>query len=172
MAKCDYCGTTILWGATRDGDFVFCGSKCHKEGHLLSAIDQVPEDVVRKEVLAVYEGLCPKCSGPGPVDVHTAYEVWSAFIITCWQSCPQISCRGCGNKARAFNAFACMLVGWWALAGLIMTPIQIGRNIAGLFGRTDSGPSPQLVRLVRLQIAARIVESAGAQDPDGESPIC
>ena len=133
-------------------------------------IDHVPEDVLQKAVLAIHEGLCPKCGGLGPVDVHTAYEVWSALIITHWKSCPQISCRLCGDKARAFNAFACMLVGWWGFPmGLIMTPIQIGRNIAGMIDRGDSGPSPQLASMVRLQIAGRMEQLAGAQEVDGES---
>lgn len=172
MAKCDYCGTTILWGATRDEDLVFCGSNCHQNGCLLRLADQAGEDVLKKQILTVYEGLCPKCSGPGPVDVHTAYKVWSALVMTRWKSCPQISCRACGNKARAFSAFASMLVGWWGFPwGLIMTPIQIGRNITGMFGRTDTGPSPQLDRMIRLLLAARFVKSAGAQDSDGESPI-
>lgn len=29
MAKCGYCGTTILFGGKKDGDLRFCNDECH-----------------------------------------------------------------------------------------------------------------------------------------------
>jgi len=30
----------------------------------------------------LHQGLCSKCGGRGPADVHTKDEVWSALVLT------------------------------------------------------------------------------------------
>ena len=154
MATCDACGTTILFGGVKEADLRFCNAKCRTRGALLSLARQVPPDVIKQQTWSVYHGSCPKCQGAGPVDVHTSYLVWSALVVTSWKSMPDVSCKRCGVKSQLGNAALSMLVGWWGFPwGLIMTPVQIGRNLHGVLrrGSTD-GPSPNLERIVSMMM--------------------
>lgn len=163
MASCDTCGSTILFGGKSEGGYRFCNATCQQKGRVLVAADQVPEDVLSQHVHAVHQGSCPKCKGPGPVDVHTAHSVYSMLIMTSWKSSPQISCRSCGVKSQALATLGSAVLGWWGFPwGLIMTPVQVGKNIVGMASKGDPGtPSPKLRQQVRLLLGARMVSSAG-----------
>jgi hypothetical protein len=161
MGKCDYCGSTILLGGKRDANGRFCNEKCRARGALLAQSRQLPEAAVREQVWKVQQGPCPKCGGAGPVDVYTAHQVWSALVLTRWTSTPQLSCAPCGRKAQLQGVGASLLLGWWGFPwGLLLTPIQIGRNLVAL-ARTKpaTAPSPQLERLVRMRMAATASQS-------------
>lgn len=58
-----------------------------------------------------------------------------------------------------------MVVGWCGFPwGLIMTPVQVARNIGGLMRSTESAtPSEKLEQLVRLNIAAYAMQRAKQQ---------
>jgi hypothetical protein len=160
VAKCGACGTTVLFGGVKDADARFCNAQCHAKGALLSLARQLPPDVIKQHAWSIYHGSCPKCQGPGPVDVHTAYQVWSALIVTHWQSSPQISCKRCGVKRQLGNAAVSLLFGWWGFPwGLIMTPVQVGRNIYGALRHgTSEGPSENLERVVSITVAAGVAK--------------
>jgi len=98
------------------------------------------------------QGLCPKCSGAGPVDVHVSRTVWSALFLTSWSSAPQLSCRSCGIKSQSLGAAFNVVLGWWGFPwGLVVTPIQIGRNLFGMSRPPEpSKPSLQLEKVVRM----------------------
>ena len=34
MAKCDYCGSSIIFGGTKNGDLTFCNEKCEASGYV------------------------------------------------------------------------------------------------------------------------------------------
>jgi hypothetical protein len=159
MAKCFACGTTILFGGTRDGELRFCNAQCAQRGFLVRVANALPPDVVLQQTQNIYHGACPRCSGPGPVDVHTSYRVWSAVLMTSWQSRPQISCRSCGRKSQLGDALFSLALGWWGFPwGLLFTPVQIGRNIAALFGsQGEHGPSKDLERAAGMVLAAHAV---------------
>jgi hypothetical protein len=160
MAKCDYCGSTILFGGKRDGTLRFCNDNCHQKGSLLVLANKIPSDVVQQLLNEVHTGTCPKCGGPEPVDVHTSHNVMSFLIVTRWGSKPQISCRSCGFKSQLNGALTSFVLGWWGLPwGIIITPIQIIRNVVGMFGRPDPAqPSLQLQTLLKMNFAAQIIE--------------
>ena len=48
--------------------------------------------------IQVHQGNCPQCDGPGPVDVHTSYRVYSVVMMTSWSSRPLVACARCGTK--------------------------------------------------------------------------
>jgi hypothetical protein len=116
---------------------------------------------VARALAQVVEGNCPVCGGPGPVDVFASYRVHSAVVVTTWKSLPRISCRGCATKSQLAGALYCFLLGWWGIPwGLVLTPIQIVRNLAGLTKDADrSRPSKLLEAVVR----ARLASEASAQ---------
>jgi len=160
MASCAYCNTTILFGGKKQGDLRFCNAECEQRGFLMSLANQIPQRDVDGYVARVHSGNCPACDGQGPVDVHTSYRVWSALLMTSWSSRPAISCQGCGSKRKIGDAVFSVLLGWWGFPwGLLVTPLQIGRNILGFFQTPDPAtPSPALEKMLRLQLAAQVVQ--------------
>jgi hypothetical protein len=164
MANCGYCGTKILFGGSRMGDQRYCNATCAQRGALLNLSRQLPDTTINQQLWSVHQGRCPKCTGAGPVDVHTSYRVYSFLVMTRWVNTPQVSCRACGVKSQMTGAGLSLLLGWWGFPwGLIMTPVQIGRNIAAACSPPDpTKPSSQLERLVRVNIAAQVARKAPA----------
>lgn len=165
MTKCDYCGSTILFGGKRQGDLRFCNATCAQRGAVLAVSRQIPENVISQAVERIHAGLCPKCHGAGPVDVYVHHRVFSLIIITSWRSTPQISCRSCGFKSQMGDTILCLLLGWWGIPwGLVITPVQIVRNVAGMFHGPDPlKPSPRLEKAIRINVAAQFLAQQQAQ---------
>jgi hypothetical protein len=171
MATCSSCGATILFGGKRDANGRFCNAKCQARGSQLARVNQLPEATVREQVWKTHQGPCPKCGGPGPVDVYTSHKVWSVVVLTSWRSTSQISCRGCGRKSQWTAVAFSTVLGWWGLPfGLVITPIQIGRNLVGI-GRSAhaSTPSPELEKAVRMKLAAQSSAQPAARAAAGAS---
>ncbi len=161
MASCGYCGTTILFGGKREGEHKFCNDKCLQQGQLLSVANTIPLEVIQRHTHEVHQGACPQCDGPGPVDVHTSYRVWSAAVVTSWSSRPCVSCSGCGTKRKLGDALFSLLLGWWGFPwGILVTPVQIGRNLVAIVRKPAPGtPSAALEQMVRFDMARRIGRS-------------
>lgn len=161
MAKCDYCGSTIFFGGVQANGYRFCNQTCQRKGYSLAAINQIPEDYLREQVSTLHRGSCPRCHGNGPVDVYTSHRVWSALMLTSWRSRPHICCRKCGRIEQMKDTLFSLLLGWWGFPwGLIMTPIQVVRNLVGLFTGPDRAkPSDELYRLIQINIGAQILKS-------------
>ncbi|OGV45902.1 MAG: hypothetical protein A2X46_06920 [Lentisphaerae bacterium GWF2_57_35] len=64
----------------------------------------------------------------------------------------------------------CLFFGWWGFPwGLIMTPIQLGRNVFGLFTSPDpTRPSAALTSIVRANLAAAYVAEHQARKQTSE----
>lgn len=155
MATCAYCNTTILFGGRKQGELRFCNAECERKGAVAAIARAVPADHVRRRALQVHAGACPLCAGSGPVDVYTSYRVWSAVALTSWSSRPAVCCGACGTRRALGDAVFSLLLGWWGLPwGLLMTPVQIIRNVVTLVRRpAPHAPTPALEQMVRLQIA-------------------
>jgi hypothetical protein len=52
--------------------------------------------------------------------------------------------------------FVSLLLGWWGFPwGVLVTPLQLGRNVIGFFSVPEpTSPSPALENMLRLQLAA------------------
>jgi hypothetical protein len=157
MATCNYCNSTIFFGGKSRGAFRFCDDRCERTGMTLLNARNLPEEEVKKRIRTVHQGACPRCGGPGPVDVHTSHQVWSALVLTCWKSKSQICCRRCGTELQLGNTAFSLLFGWWGFPfGLIITPVQIVRNLAAILGGPNAdSPSPALERTIRIRLALR-----------------
>ena len=160
MTKCGYCGSTIVIGGVRSGGQRFCNNKCLVNGQLLSIAEQVPTDVLDRNVEEIFRGLCPKCRQLGPIDVHKVHRVWSAVVLTRWSTSALVSCRSCAMKSQLGGALFSLMCGWWGFPwGLILTPVQISRNILAMCARPDSSrPSADLRKLVMVNIAAQAIQ--------------
>ena len=157
MATCDYCDKTILFGGKRDAGFRFCSEECLELGAMLIMGSKLPHEVVIPAVQSVHTGLCPECNGSGPVDVHMSHKIHSFLFYTSWSSTPRVCCRSCGKKSQAGGILYSLLLGWWGIPwGIIITPVQIVRNIKDLIYPPDpSSPSKRLEEIVRVDLAER-----------------
>jgi hypothetical protein len=160
MNKCDSCGTLILFGPVKQGDLRFCNQTCQSR-FPSSLVNELSPELVANEVAAIHQGNCPKCGGPGPVDVSTSHRVWSIVVLTRWSSQPAVSCAQCSRRAKLGNTLFCLLFGWWGFPfGLLLTPIQIIRNLSGLFQSFDAEkPSTELIKLVSLHLGHQVAQS-------------
>jgi hypothetical protein len=165
MSKCDYCGTTIIFGGKKDANGRFCNQKCQARGGLLTLSRNIPETIVQEQVWKTHQGLCPNCHGTGPVDVHVSHKVWSAVFLTSWSSTPKLSCRRCAIRNQLGNAAFSLLLGWWGIPwGVLLTPIQVGRNLYAIACPPGTSmPSPQLEKIIRMTLATQTVKQQQAQ---------
>ena len=170
MPTCSYCNERFWFGGVKSGGRHFCNAECQKRGALLGIAEQLPPDLVANYVDAMHRSNCPHCGGPGPIEVHTSYRVWSIFVLTTWSNRPRVSCKKCARRAQLGDIAFSTVLGWWGFPwGFIMTPVQIIRNVSGLiFSGTATGkPSPQLVKLLKLNLAARLLEKQQQEEAAG-----
>ncbi len=155
MGTCTICNKTILFGGHQAAGHRFCSDACLDEGQVLVTAQAVPADTVRSAALEIHRGLCPACGGSGPVDVHTSHQIWSLILMSSWKSEPRISCRACGFRKQLGGLVFSLIAGWWGFPwGLVMTPVQVGRNVVAMVRPPDTmQPSPALEQHVRLVLA-------------------
>ena len=167
MAKCGYCGSTIIMVGLSSGTQRFCNKKCLTNAYVLSVAQKVPPDVIDRQVEEIFRGNCPKCRGLGPIDVHKVHQVWSALVLTRWTTTPQVSCRSCATKSQLGGVLFSSVLGWWGFPwGLILTPVQITRNIAGMCKGPDSSkPSDNLRKLVLVNIGMQALQKSQQNAP-------
>ncbi len=154
MARCDRCGQIIVAGAMRHGDGAYCGERClQKFVAAALSLAQVSDEEVARRAREVFDGLCPRCMGPGPVDVRTSHIAWGALILSGTSSSPVICCRSCGVRRQMAGLAATFVAGWWSIPwGLINAPVQIARNIGDMM-RKQTEPTPELIAAIRLELA-------------------
>jgi hypothetical protein len=164
MPKCGYCGSTIIMGGVRSGDQRFCNNSCFQNARILSVTKNVPNDVLERKIEEVWRGNCPKCRGLGPVDVHKVHEVWSALVLTRWTSRSQVSCHSCAMKRQLGGIAFSFFFGWWGFPwGLVLTPVQITRNVIGMSrGPDPARPSESLRRAVLVSLGTQMLQKAAA----------
>ena len=124
------------------------------------ALNQVDPDELDRYVWAIHQGECPKCHGPGPVDVHSSHWVWSAIVLTSWKTTNSVCCRRCAKKEQGVALLSSFLLGWWGVPmGLVMTPVQVGTNLCALLGWAGPSlerPSAALTEYARATVGAQL----------------
>ena len=154
-----------------EDDLRFCNDKCHEKGFLVRVANQVPTELLVETAAEVHRGPCPVCGDAAVVDVHKVHKIWSILILTSWNSEQIVCCRSCGVKKQLGALAGASLVGWWGFPwGLIMTPVQIVRNLKGLISPpSEAQPSDDLIQVSRFILAASVFEDQ-AVAPGASSP--
>ena len=152
MHPCDFCGDTILFGGIRDHSLRFCNRDCAKAHHVIT---EVPNEQVEEESRELHQGSCPVCEGPGPVDAHPWYTVYSLLIFTSHNRSVSVSCLPCGRKKQLLGIVLSLVFGWWSIpSGILLTPVQIGGNILALRNPPHPArPSQDLEDCVRISLS-------------------
>jgi hypothetical protein len=160
---CANCGKSILMGGVRDGARTYCCRACldADDAGRLGAL--IPARFVDAHAVGIHGGNCPKCNGPGPVDVHRSHTVWSALVLTKWRTQEHIVCRRCATGRQLRSLASCTLLGWWGVPfGPVATPIQIARNFAALHANPGAdGPTDALREKVRRMLVHRRQRNKG-----------
>ena len=158
MGHCGYCKEFVIAGGIRDHGRVYCSRECHYHGRVKANAQQVPEEMVESEVSEIFDGACPICEGPGPIDLHKVHYDWSALLFCRLYTEQVLTCRPCARKRQLRAVLFCGTLGWWSLSGLAITPAQIFLNLQAAFLKEASNePSKALRRLVSKQIAERVM---------------
>lgn len=173
MDRCDHCDKAILFGGVRENGVRYCGDECYTEALLHSAAGVITPEMIEARALEIHQSECPRCYGPGPVDVHTAHSIWSVVYLTSWKSTPHLVCRSCGFGRQFQGLMFSTLFGWWGFWGLLVTPVQVFRNIRGLASGPDpSMPSEELKEIAHTLLASELAagrHGAVAVEEDDES---
>lgn len=160
MDRCDHCEKAILFGGVRANGVRYCNEECYTNSLLQSVADSVTPEMIEARALEIHQGDCPRCYGPGPVDVHTAHSIWSVVYLTSWKSTPHVVCRSCGFGHQFRGLMFSSLFGWWGLWGLIITPIQVFKNAHALaVGPDPTLPSDELKGLAHTMLAAELASA-------------
>lgn len=164
---CQQCGASIIFGGVREGGLRFCGKACAARSPLLQAAGRADMAVIEKIAREIHQGRCPVCQGVGPVDIHTSHWAASICILTFWRSPTRLSCQSCGRNALIRDSLISAFVGWWGFPfGVILTPIQLVRNIIELASPPSPlQPSSELLGMARLVAAQRALAQPAPTPP-------
>jgi hypothetical protein len=88
------------------------------------------------------------------------------LVMTRWTTKSQITCRSCATKRQLGGSLFSLVFGWWGFPwGLILTPVQIGRNIAGMSrGPNSSQPSEALRKAIKVNLGMQLIKKMQAQE--------
>ena len=155
MRKCSYCDSLIVMGGVGRGKLRFCNQQHERAAYYLERAEAISSDVIDGHVRAMHESPCPRCGGPGPVDVFLSYRVWSAVFVTAWSTREHVCCRSCSVRSQLADTLFSMVLGWWGFPfGLIAAPAQIMRNLWALaFPPDPKQPTERLRRRVSITLA-------------------
>ncbi|MBB6244018.1 hypothetical protein HDE79_003493 [Rhodanobacter sp. MP1X3] len=167
MSQCNNCGKSILFGGRTMEGYRYCGASCSKSHPLHRAAEQIPANILQQYVEQWRNGPCPRCKRQdGPIDVHSHHRVHSFVLMTQWHTQRSVCCRRCGRRGQIGSAFYAAALGWWGFPwGLLVTPIQIARNISGICRRQPERASADFERVVRLQLARQQLQAKPSMPP-------
>lgn len=170
MSSCNNCGKTILFGGRTVAGKRYCGAGCAARHPLLQMAGQVPGHVLQEYVQKWRVGACPRCRRQGPIDVYEHHRVHSFVLLTQWHTRRDVCCRRCGRRSQIGSALYSAALGWWGFPwGLLITPIQVARNLTGIFQAAPVSATPAFERVVRLQLAQNAIRNAN-QAPSPTPP--
>lgn len=157
MGDCNSCGKFVLFGGRKVDGYRYCGSDCARSHSLLRAAERVPHSTLQQYVEQWRNGPCPRCKRQvAPVDVHSWHRVHSFILMTQWSTRRSVCCRKCGRRDQILGTVYSATLGWWGFPwGLLVTPVQIARNVAAIFRRDPVRPTAEFERIVRLKLAER-----------------
>jgi hypothetical protein len=176
MATCASCGNSILWGGVRLNGRRYCGQKCCSQDEFGRLAASIPEQAVKIEAKKIRNGHCPVCSRRGgEIELRKSYKAISYLIMTRWGEYPIISCSSCHRKKILGDLILTLCFGWWGFPwGLIITPVQLIRNISAFATDTKtSEPSQELCAAVRTMMAQTnlSLQSGSNHDPGKDTEI-
>lgn len=160
MSLCAYCNADLIFHCYRANGKAYCNTSCCKQDEVRTVrISAIPPQLLEQELRQLHQGKCPRCQGPGPVDFHHSYRVISVVVSSFHEDREHLCCRRCGLKAQASDLLLTLVIGWWDIhrSGLVMTPVQILRNLWAMINAPDPlFPSAKLRRFVEIKLSGNL----------------
>jgi hypothetical protein len=159
MSVCDYCNKSFNLFGVHENGYSFCSANCRNQAQtLLKSLDGLPPEKIETYIGGMRGGSCSQCGKPVPVDYYQSYRVASFIILTRWTTRNHFVCRACAKSEQLKSLAYSAALGWWGFPfGLVLTPIQIIRNIVGLCSKSDPyQPSARLRNLLKLNLARQL----------------
>ncbi|CAN5686167.1 hypothetical protein BH11PLA1_BH11PLA1_02290 [soil metagenome] len=154
MNHCPTCRNFVLFGGVKTPRGRCCNAACAASLPLVLNTAAIPEHVVLAELDEMARGPCPVCAQDRRINAHTTYWVWSMVIMTRFGSRTRVSCAVCARKQALLDIAGCTLAGWWGFPwGVVLTPLNISRNVLTMTRAGDSTPTPAFQTLMREQLA-------------------
>lgn len=161
MATCACCGSTVFFGK-RVGTDQYCNNNCLSRGPIIHVSRAVPDHLVRSEAEKIFTSPCPVCrKSHGPTDLHYSHTIWSALVLTSWNSQARFSCKPCSLKKQSLATAQSLVLGWWGFPwGILGTPVTVVRNFIAMGSKIGAtAPSKDLFAQTRVLIAAQHIEN-------------
>lgn len=160
---CTTCNKTILFGGMKNGERRYCNKRCFDADKLNEAARLIPGVHVMNLAKNLHAGRCPKCASSGNIDIHKSYSIYSVIIYTKYATHEHLLCKSCASRQQMTDLVGSALFGWWGFPfGLIVTPIQIVLNVAGLLRSPGAqGPSKALEQRARTMLAKQALKRGG-----------
>lgn len=154
-SECATCRAGILFGGQEAGGKRYCSGRCLDAARRSLMAAEIDPEEVRREAAAIALAACPVCGDrTAPVGVWVSHRAFSFLIQTRWTSQPKICCASCGRKSLVAGILFSALFGWWGFPfGLLVTPLQIARNLAGLWVDHDDYRSPLMLAMAARKLA-------------------
>jgi hypothetical protein len=158
--QCDFCGRSTHLGAVYDGPQKFCTQTCLRNARLYELSVDLAPDLVLQHAHALSVKPCPRC-GRTTTPLEMWPQRWVTSIWWCYAANGHtLCCTRCGRIYALQAAVYCLVLGWWSVVGLFVTPVAITRNLrVARRGREGESPSPQLLHHARLDLAQSLQAS-------------
>ena len=149
MARCDACGTLVLFGAKKSNSFVCCSDLCLKELINIQGRGPVFIQKVQVEAQRVYKDNCAICSKEGPVDLYATVKISGYVLVTKTTNDVYVCCHKCGVSKKWKAFFHCLCFGWWSAHGLLVNCIFLSMNAVSAIA---SRPTVVLSRRLEIYV--------------------
>jgi len=142
----------------------FCDNGCVEKFKIALTDKFVEPALIRQQVEEVFNGTCPLCQKPGPLDCYSATKITGMILMFTINSEQKICCAGCGRKLRLSAFVHCLFLGWWSVKALICNIFVLPTNLIALaFVRTPSQPSGALICAVKASMGERLAAEVSRQ---------
>lgn len=160
MTRCACCQRIILFGGVYDGADRYCSKPCRSgaPSEMLEAIRLVPDELVLNAATEAMLRPCQRCGAEDAVcNLYRFHWVWSFVWITRSGHRDLMTCPWCRRKQAAVDLIGTTLGGWWALPiGPLVTIDRVVRNAVTLLRPSRQTPTPELLRVLRIQIGIKL----------------
>src|SRR4051794_39338295 len=98
MSRCNWCGQSFYFSGRTIEGVEFCSQLCANDWTANQLIESLGQDEFDEIVRERRSGSCPKCAGPGPVDVRQSRRVLSFFYAAVSEPRRHVGCDACTRR--------------------------------------------------------------------------
>lgn len=164
---CDDCGRSLLFHRFEREGQKFCDVECFHASRCRRAAVDLSQDEIEARARDMKAGPCPICTATGRhPDIHRSHRIVSAIFMITTVTRQRFSCDACARREQCWAILYCLLLGWWSLKGIFLTPVWVFRNLRAMraSGRDVPTPTDALVEAATFALAdERLAREGGGK---------